>query len=155
MADKAEQPLATYTERLPQVRRDFALYADRVEILASWTAGKSHRARVLLADLSPKVTAILVRNRWLKKSIMIGALALACAAVLSRGDYPDFVRRTALLGWPVAALCAGVAVICFPKRRFARFVRKDGKVALDICQAGPDRGRFEEFIKKIQQQIRS
>ena len=155
MASNTDKPIATYAERLPQVRRVFCLYVDHVEITAGWTAGKSYQATVRLDDLSPKVTAIFVRNRWLKKSIMIGSLALACAVVFPHGDYPDFVRRTAMLGWPLAALCMGIAIITFPKRRFARFTRKDGQVALDICQAGPDRANFQDFIQKIQKQIRA
>jgi hypothetical protein len=149
------EPISTYTERLPQVRRELRLYSDRVEIAAKWTAGKDYTMTVSLADLTPQVKRFFVRNRWFKKSILIGSIAVAVAVVLTRpGEYPDWVSRTALLGWPVAGACVLMALWSLPKREFARFSRKDGSAGLDICKAGPDRGRFDEFVQQVAKRIR-
>jgi hypothetical protein len=140
---------------LPQVRRELRLYSDRVEIEARWTAGKDYTMTVSLAELTPQVKRFFVRNRWFKKSILIGSIAVAAAVVLTRpGEYPDWVSRTAMLGWPIAGACALVALRCLPKREFARFSRKDGIAGLDICKAGPDRGRFDEFVQQVARRIR-
>ena len=40
MAKEPPSPLATYTERLPQVKRVLRLHKDRMEIDAAWTIGK-------------------------------------------------------------------------------------------------------------------
>jgi hypothetical protein len=146
--------LATYIERLPQVKRTFHLFADRVEIEAKWTLGKDYRTAVKLEELTPQYKLHTVRNRWFKRAIMIGSLATATAVVFTRGDYPDWVRRNALLGWVVAGVCAIIALITFPRRRFARFPLKSGRPGLDIFDAGPDRARFEEFLSQIQTRIR-
>jgi len=37
---------------------------------------------------------------------------------------------------------------------FARFPRRAGGSGLDIARSGPDRERFEEFVKRVQRQIR-
>ena len=77
--------ISTYTERLPQVQRVFRLYGDRVEIQAKWTIGKEYQASVKLADLKPQVNRFFVRNRWFKRSILIGSLAVAAAVVFTQG----------------------------------------------------------------------
>jgi hypothetical protein len=154
MATDAPKPLASYTERLPQVQRIFGLYSNRVEIEAKWTLGKDYRSTVQLADLAPQYKFLFVRNRWFKKAIMIGSLAVAAAVVFTRGDYPDWVKRNALLGWPVAGACLAMVAMTARRRRFARFFQKSGRPGLDIFDAGPDRAHFTEFVESVQKQVR-
>ena len=154
MSSDPSQPLCIYTERLPQVKRLFHVFPDRVEIAAQWTLGKTYRTTVRLADLAPHFKFQKIRNRWFKRSVVIGSLAVAAAVVFSRNDYPGWIRHNALLGWGIAAGCAVVAAISYRPRRFARFHRKDGPPGLDIFDAGPDRARFEEFLREIQVRIR-
>jgi hypothetical protein len=66
----------------------------------------------------------------------------------------DRGRRNALLGWVAALICAIVALMSARRRRFARFSRKDGRPGLDIFDAGPDRARFDDFLREIQKCIR-
>lgn len=154
MPSDPSQPLSSYTERLPQVKRLFHLFPDRMDIVAKWTLGRDYRTTVRLDNLSPQFKLQSVRNRWFKKSIVIGSFAVAAAVVFSRGDYPEWIRRNALLGWLVALVCAVVAAISARRRRFARFTRKDGRPGLDIFDAGPDRARFDAFLREIQKCIR-
>lgn len=155
MTDTPAQPLATYTERLPQVKRVLRLYRDRIEIDAAWTLGKNYQTTVRLEDLTPQVKRFFVRNRWFKRSILIGSMAVAAAVVFTRPDYPEWLRRNALLGWAVASGCAMMAFVTFPNRQFARFSKRDGRPGLDICSAGPDRARFEEFLEQVQRRVRN
>lgn len=155
MSTNASDPLSTYTERLPQVRRVLRLYRDRVEIEASWTLGKNYSTVVKLDRLAPQVKRFYVRNRWFKRSIMLGSLAVAAAVVFSRGDYPAWLMRNALIGYPIAAICAAIALMTGIRRQFARFSTKAGPPGLDICRAGPDAARFDEFIEQIQRRIRA
>ena len=155
MAAQSPQPLDTYTERLPQVKRVLRLYRDRVEIEAAWTIGKDYRIVVQLGGLLPQVTRFYVRNRWFKRSIMIGSLAVAAAVVFTRGGYPAWLMRNALLGYGIAAACAVIAVMTATRRQFARFLKKDGQPGLDICRAGPDAARFDDFVEQIQRRIKA
>ncbi len=154
MATTSETPLATYTERLPQVRREFRLYPDRVEVAARWTLGRTFRITVKLADLSGQVNRFRVKNRWMPRAVMVGSAAVAYALVLSRSGYPAWVQKAAVWGWPVAGLAFALALICLPRRLFVHFPRSNGKPGLDICQAGPDRARFEAFVAAVRQCIR-
>ena len=155
MAAQSPQPLDTYTERLPQVKRVLRLYRDRVEIEAAWTIGKDYRIVVQLGGLLPQVTRFYVRNRWFKRSIMIGSLAVAAAVVFTRGGYPAWLMQNAPLGYAIAAGCAVVALMTGRRRQFARFATKGGQPGLDICRAGPDAARFDDFVEQIQRRIKA
>jgi hypothetical protein len=153
MPAKTDTPLATYVERLPQVCREFRLFADRVEVGANWTLGRTYTTTVRLADLSGQVNRFTVKNRWLPKAIVVASAAVAFALVLSRPGYPDLVRRMAVFGWPIAGLAGVVALFCWPRRQFVHFPRSNGKPGLDICKAGPDRARFDAFVAEVRQRI--
>jgi hypothetical protein len=155
MAKEPASPLATYTERLPQVKRVLRLHKDHMEIDAAWTIGKNYHMDVQFQDLSPEVSRFYVRNRWFKPSILIGSLAVATAAVFGHGDYPQALKYVTSFGWPVAIVCVIVAFMSYRRRQFARFSRKDGKPGLDICDAGPDRRKFDEFVRETQRRIRN
>lgn len=146
-------PITTYTERLPQVQRVFQLYPDRVEIQAKWTLGKQYAATVRLADLKPRVQRFSVRNRWCKRAILIGSLAVAAAVVFAQGDYPAWLQRTAQYCWAIAAGCGATAWVTFRAQPFARFARRDGQPGLDLSSAGADWASFDEFVEQIQRRI--
>ncbi len=154
MPSDPSQPIFAYTERLPQVKRVLHLFPDRVEIAAKWTLGKDYKSTVRLDGLTPQFKLHTLRNRWFKRSIMIGSLAVAVAVVFARGEYPDWVKHNAPLAWAIAGVCAIVAFRSLRKRRYARFSRKDGSPGLDVFDAGPDRARFDEFLREIQKCIR-
>ena len=152
--DSAEPPIAVYTERLVQVRRRIALHRDRVEVDASWLFGSRRHTTVKLGALTPRTKEIFVRNRWLKRAILLGSLAVAAAVGLGRpGDGP-WGQRASLACWLVAGLCGAVAALSFRKVRFVRLLRPDGSPGLDIAQAGPDAARFEEFVEAVKRQVR-
>ncbi|MDR3670903.1 MAG: hypothetical protein P4L36_08665 [Holophaga sp.] len=153
MPPSPETPLAIYTERLPQVRRVFRLYPDRVEVAARWTFGRNYQIVVKLADLSGQISRFNVKNRWFPRGVMLGSIAVGFALVLSRSGYPDLVRRVAVFGWPLGGLAYMVALFSLPRRQFVHFPRANGKPGLDICKAGPDQARFEAFVSAVRQGI--
>jgi len=148
-----ERPIAVYTERLLQVRRRLALFEDRVEIDASWLLGSRHHHTVKLASLGPRTTEFFVRNRWLKRAIMLGSLAVAAAVVLGRPDHGAWGPRISAAAWVAAGLCAAVAGLSFRKIRFVRLLRPDGRPGLDVAQAGPDAARFDEFVAAVRRRV--
>jgi len=153
MPASAETPLAIYTERLPQVRRVFRLYPDRVEVAAKWTFGRRFNITVNLKDLSGQANRFNVKNRWFRKAVLIGSIAVGFALVLSRSGYPELVRRFSVIGWPVAGLAFVVALLSLPRRQFVHFPRANGRPGLDICKAGPDIARFEAFVTEVRKCI--
>lgn len=145
-------PPREYLERLPQVERTFRLHRDRVEIDARWTLGQRFQTTVKLADLSPQAVRFTVRNKWFKRSVMIGAIAIGVALLFTREAFLQRVRWASLLCWPVAGVSLAVAIRSFPKRQFAHFPRKDGKPGLDLCKTDPE--CFEDFLREVQARIR-
>ncbi len=67
----------------------------------------------------------------------------------------DELQRVARFGWAIAAGCVVVMAVSFRRRQFALFQKKTGGVGLDLCDAGPDRARFEAFVREIQKAIRN
>jgi hypothetical protein len=153
MSPAAEPLLAIYTERLPQVRRVFRLYPDRVEVAAKWTFGRKFAITVRLGELSGQFSRFNVKNRWFPKAVVIGSLAVGVALVLARPGYPELVRRGSVIGWPIAGIAFVVALLSLPRRQFVHFPRANGKPGLDICKAGPDQGRFESFVAEVRKCI--
>ena len=151
MPTQNDSPLV-YAERLPQVERTFQLYRDRVEIDARWTLGQSFQTVVKLADLSPQAVRFTVRNKWFKRSVMVGAIAIGMALLFTREAFLARVRWASLLCWPVAGVSLIMAIRSFQKRQFAHFPRKDGRPGLDICKTDPE--AFETFLREVQARIR-
>ncbi|MGI5865878.1 MAG: hypothetical protein ACOX6T_28000 [Myxococcales bacterium] len=150
----ATAPIAKYTECLLQVRRELVLFEDRVEIEARWLLGGTHRMAVKLSDLTPRTTEFFVRNRWAKRAILIGSLAVAAAVVFGRPGQGPWAQSAGMVGWVLAAVCAAIAGLTIRKIRFVRLLRHDGKAGLDVAQAGPDAARFEDFLAAIKRQVR-
>jgi len=148
------EPLARYREQLPQVRREFALHADHVEVRARWALGRRYRNVVRLEDLSGRTTTLLIRNKLVKKAIAFGSLAVGAAVVLALPGYAPGVRAFAPAGWSVAVICFGVAAITWRKTPFIRFLRTDGRPGLDIGRAGPEAAAFESFVDQVRRAIR-
>ena len=88
-------------------------------------------------------------------AILIGSISVATAVVFGRGDYPQAMKYVTSFGWPVALVCVIVAPMSYRRRQFARFTRKDGKPGLDVCDSGPDRRQFDEFVRETQRRIRN
>jgi hypothetical protein len=61
-----------------------------------------------------------------------------------------------ILALAIGVALAGLALsaVTYPRVMFARFPRQAGGGGLDIAPSGPDRERFEEFLRLVQRQIR-
>ena len=74
------QPIATYSERLLEVRRDFTLYEDRVVVQARWFPNRRFEHVVKLAALKGEFQTITIRYRMFRYAgwiLAIGSLAYA------------------------------------------------------------------------------
>ena len=150
------EPLATYTERLLEVRREFALYDDRVVVRARWLRGRRFEHVVKLAGLEADVQGIVVRYRMYRYAgwiLAIGALALAVCSYSARGGPLGVVGYLALA---VAVAGAVLVAITYPNRRipFARFSSRDGRIGLDVGGAGNDTDSFQQFVEAVRRQVR-
>jgi len=76
------KPIATYTERLLEVRREFVLYEDQVIVRARWLLKGSFENVVKLATLKSEIQELTIRYRVYRYAgwvMAIGALGFAAA----------------------------------------------------------------------------
>lgn len=150
------QPLATYSERLLEVRRDFALYEDRVVVEARWFPNRRFEHVVKLAALTGEVQEVTVRYRMVRYAgwiIAVGALAYAAFYYYAR-DASLQVLGYAALGVTICGLL--LMALAYPRRRirFARFPSQSGRIGLDVGSAGSDPAAFEGFVRQVRRRIR-
>jgi len=149
-------PLASYSERLLEVRRDFSLYEDRVVVEARWYLKRKFEHVVKLDTLKGEVEEITVRyrmNRYAGWVLAIGALVYAACFYSAQ----DMALQT--VGYVALGVTIGGAVLValtYPNRRirFARFPTRAGRIGLDIGSAGNDSDTFDRFVKQVRRQIR-
>lgn len=150
------EPLATYSERLLEVRREFALYDDRVVVRARWFPNRRFEHVVKLATLKRECQEITVRYRLYRYAgwiVAVGALACAACYYYAQGPALEVVGYVAL----GVAICGAVLMaLTYPHRRmrFARFPTRAGPIGLDIGSAGNDVAAFEKFVDQVRRQIR-
>ena len=149
------QPLATYSERLWEVRRDFALYDDRVVVRARWFLRRRFEHVVKLATLSGELQEITIRYRMYRYAgwlLAIGALAYAACYYNAQNTTLRTVGYVAL----IVTICGAASLaLTYPDRRirFAQFPSRAGRIGLDIGSAGNDSAAFEQFVRQVQRQI--
>jgi hypothetical protein len=164
------KPIATYTERLLEVRREFALHKDRVVVKAQWRLNMQRLNMrrlnewrlnqrfehvVKLATLRSDIQELTVRYRMYRYAgwvMAIGALVFAMAYYNADGGALGIVGYIAL---GVLILGSVFVALTYPNRRvrFARFISKSGVPGLDIGCAGNDVAVFKEFVEQVRRQI--
>lgn len=149
------EPLATYSERLLEVRRDFALYDDRVVVEARWFPNRRFEHVVKLDTLKREFQEITVRYRMHRYAgwvVAVGALAYAACYYYAQDAALQVVGYVAL----GVTICGAVLMaLTYPHRRirFARFPTRAGRIGLDIGSAGNDIATFEKFVEQVRRQI--
>jgi hypothetical protein len=138
-----------------EVRRDFALYDDRVVVEARWLLRGRFEHVVKLATLKGEVQEITVRYRmyyyagWI---MAIGALAYAACYYYAQDAALQAVGYVAL----AVTICGAVLMaLTYRDRRirFARFPTRAGRIGLDIGSAGSEAAEFEKFVQQVRRQI--
>ncbi len=151
-----DEPIATYNERLLEVRREFALHKDRVVVKARWLLKGKFETTVKLETLSGQTRELTIRYRLFRYAGWVMALAFLAFAMVyyNAKGAPLGAMGYATMGLTV--LASGFMAITFPNRRirFVRFEPKSGRGGLDIGRAGNSVEAFREFVDKVSRQIR-
>jgi hypothetical protein len=153
--DHTRQPIATYTERLLEVRREFALYEDRVVVEAQWRLNKRFEHVVKLATLQGEIEELTIRYRMYRYAgwvMALGALVFAMSYYDAEGRALGIVGQIAM---GVMILGAVFVALTYPNRRvrFVRFISKSGLAGLDIGCAGNEMAVFQKFVERVRRQI--
>jgi hypothetical protein len=151
-----DEPIATYVERLLEVRRDFALYPDRVVVRARWLLRGRFESTVQLNTLSGATREIIVRYRMSRYAgwvLAVGAISFAAVYYYAEGG-PIGILGYLSLG--LAVLGAALTAATYPNRRirFTRFDAKSGRGGLDVGCAGNRVEAFDDFVEQVARQIK-
>jgi hypothetical protein len=149
-------PIASYTERLLEVRREFLLFEDGVVVQAEWLLKGRFEHVVDLAMLKPEVQELNIRYRVYRYAgwaMAIGGLVFSAAYYLGMDGPLEIVGHIAI---GAMILATAVMTLTFRNRRirFARFNLMSGRAGLDIGCAGNDSLVFKEFVERVRRQIR-
>jgi hypothetical protein len=150
------EPLATYSERLLEVRRHFTLYDDRVAVEARWFPNRKFEHVVKLATLKGHCQEITVRYRMYRYAGWTMAIgAMACAACYYYDAQDVALRALGYVALSVTICGVVLMALTHPNRRirFARFLTQAGRAGLDIGSAGNDIATFEKFVQQVRRQI--
>jgi hypothetical protein len=150
------EPLATYSERLLEVRRDFALLEDRVVVRARWFPNRRFAHVVALNSLRGDFQEVTIRYRMYRYAgwvLAVGSLVFAAFYYYSQNSGLDALGYVAL---GIAMVGALLLAVTYPNRRirFARFQTPSGRIGLDIGSAGNSAAAFESFVQQVRRQIR-
>lgn len=148
------EPIATYHERLPQVRRRFELYPDRIVIRARWLWRGEFENSVPLSTLDPRHSSFYIRNKLFKPSMLVLSVGLAIA--LLTGSLEDLRALSPLTVLGMAIALVGLVLTWLTSRRirFVRFPAREGKAGVDIGCAGREKSQFDAFVSQVQRRIR-
>ena len=150
------KPLATYSERLLEVRRDFTLYDDRVVVQARWFPNRRFEHVVKLATLKGQFQEVTIRYRMYRYASWLMAIGALASAACYYYDFQNITLRAVGYVALSVAICGAVFMaLAYPHRRirFARFAAQAGRIGLDIGSAGNDFATFEKFVQQVRRQI--
>jgi hypothetical protein len=144
----SSSPLATYRERSPYLRRDFALYDDRVVVTGS-NRRQSFETRIPLEILAPFESRVSYRRWPLLGLLLLSAVLLGFVGLfVGVFQLPPSAPRVLAAGG-LALVTAGLALGYCPLFTAYRFLSLAGVVVLDVIEAGPDRQRCREFVNQV------
>lgn len=153
--DVVPEPIATYTERLLEVRRAFALYDDRVVVRAKWLLKGRFEHVVKLSTLSAEIQELTIRYRIYRRAgwvLAVGALGFAASYYSAKGGPLSTLGHIAM---GIMILGVMLMAMTYRNRRvaFARFNTKAGKPGLDIGSAGNRLETYQAFVQQVRKRI--
>ena len=166
MPPSPSSPLAVYHERVIRgfalQRREFQLFADRIEIHLRWRAAATDIS-LPLADFRPVAPTPGRTRLTIYKRATIATLAFFLAVILLLLVDTNLPAAYLHLHRPLmgvvttAAILMAISLLLVNRYRkpveVAKFLNTEGKVALDILKSGPDIARFDTFTKQVTRQI--
>jgi hypothetical protein len=148
------EPVAVYRESSPGLRREFALYPERVTVRGRVLGGSEFETHVPLGEVSPEFGTVRFRSRRCHAGI---ALFCGLAAFLGLFVGAFGLPWTSPRVLVTAALAAGAlawGLAYYPKFTAYRFLNTGGVGVLDVIAAGPEKGDARRFVERVAGAVR-
>jgi hypothetical protein len=140
---RADSPLTYFEKRFDGIRK-FDLAGGHLHIKGSNSLRSDFELSFDLATVSPAYSVLRIRHR-----LFFIALLMVVGFVLAGLAKGEMIMMTGA----VTALI--LMALSFRKQRFYQFHYVTGGVAFDVCEAGPQKKRAEEFVRAVVAAIQS
>jgi len=145
-----------YHERSPGLKRIFTLSGDRLIIEGKRRLQSDFQLPIALRHVDPHYGTVRRRSELAGPGALI--LGSMFAALFVFGLYhggPKFLPIGATIDAGVAILCFITGIRNIRKIEYYSFRNPGGGVVFDIGRSGPDRDRFDQFVRRVIERIRS
>ena len=149
------EALGTYRERTPGRRRQFTLFADRILVRQRTLFGTQFDVSIPIADLDPQTALLRIWPPALKPALTMLACGAGFVGFMVVADVLDTMTMQV---WAAAALGLAGLIGAMLNRRRIEYVlfRARGRAEvtlLDVARAGPEVGRYDDFVHGIRRQV--
>lgn len=138
------------------MRRTFTLSSDRLIIEGKRRLQSEFRLPIALHHVDPEYGIVRRRSELAGPGALI--LGSIFAALFFFGLYhgrPEFFPIGAIIDGGLAVLCFLTGLRNIRKIEYYNFRNRGGGVVFDIARSGPDSYRFDEFVGRVIDRIRS
>lgn len=147
-------PIATYSERSPGLRREFRLHADHITVSSRMLGGNEQEIHIPLDDVSPRPGLMRFRvRRWIGGFLMSFVLAVFVWLFVGPFHMPWTSPRVVIAGiLSIGFFIWGLVYL----RKFTayRFLNRSGVIVLDVIESGPEKDKCKDFVAALERTIR-
>jgi hypothetical protein len=148
------EPVARYSERRIDGRRQFSLYPQEIVIVGKQLFGAHYEFKIPLKSLDPTISRIYTRSTFFLAGLGFGLGSFFIFGIL----WISFLHAvwSFWMNWVILAVgIIGSALACltFKKVEFAQFRSQAGVRILDMARSGPEASKFDEFLKTLVERI--
>ncbi len=143
------EPIARYSERRFEGRRDFQLFEDRIVVIAKNYMGGESESSIMLNTLVPVLSHGRARGSEFSWAVV---MVVVSVALLQSGTVDLFSY------WGGMAFSLGIGgalmgIVTFRKIEWVSLNSSVGILSLSIVKSGPDVASFDAFIERLLAQV--
>jgi hypothetical protein len=147
-------PILKYTDISLDRKQTLSLWADRVHLSGKiFTRGK-YEASFDLVNVSPDYQDVVIRHKafWTFIWMLVVSILIACVLHAMPEFKTDSSAGMFITVFPLFPTAA--CLMTFKKYRMAQFLSTQGQLLFVLCEAGKDKGKFEEIVSRLVDRIR-
>lgn len=143
------EPIARYSERRFEGRRDFQLFGDRVLIIAKDYMGSESESSVMLDSMVP----VLSRGRARSSAFSWAVMMVFIPIGLLQSDTLDLFSYWGGIAFSIGVAGVLVGIVTFRKIEWVSLNSTVGILSLAIVKSGPDVASFDAFVERLRAQV--
>lgn len=143
------EPIARYSERRFEGRRDFQLFEDRILIIGKESMGNESEFSIMLDSLVPVLSRGRARSSAFSWAVMMVFIPLG---LLQSGTL-DLYSYWGGIAFSIGVAGVLVGIVTFRKIEWISLNSTVGIISVAIVKAGPDVASFDAFVERLLAQV--